>query len=97
MNVRYQPPEGGSSQLVTQAVFDSGDTLADATDDLRFSAAVAGFGLLLRRSSHAHDLSWEEVLALASTSIGEDRWGDRAELLGLVQTARGLATTATGQ
>jgi hypothetical protein len=62
--------------------------LADTSDDFRFSAAVAGFGMLLRDSQHKATLTWSMVSELASGALGRDPHGYRAELLRLIDRAR---------
>ena len=65
--------------------------LADASADLRFAAAVAGLGELLRGGRHAGDLDYETVTRLAREARGEDPRGDRGAFLGLVRLAETVA------
>ena len=71
-------------------VIDDGSRLAAVSDDFRFSAAVAGFGMLLRGSEHVGDLSFDQVVELAQTGLSTDRHGHRAGFLDLVGQAREL-------
>ena len=62
----------------------------EASTNLRFSAAVAGFGMVLRDSDHRGDFAIEDVLDIAKRSRGEDEEGYRSEFIRLVKTARDL-------
>ena len=58
---------------------------------MKFSAAVAAFGMLLRDSEYKGEASFDMVLELARESRGDDPHGDRAEFLKLVTTAKNLS------
>lgn len=88
VKLRYQPPAGGASRLLERVV--RGEREAPS-DDFRFAAAVAGFGMLLRDSEHKGRTTWESVLAAARRARGDDALGYRAEFIRLVETARLLA------
>jgi Ca-activated chloride channel family protein len=90
LKLRYKKPEEEQSQLLRFYAQPSGKSFAEASEDTRFAAAVAGFGMLLRRSKYAGDLSLEDVIEMARTAKGEDREGYRAEMIGLVELARAL-------
>ena len=61
------------------------DSTVQASPDLRFAAAVAGFGMLLRESKFSGDLTLNDVLNMARESTGEDRGGYRSEFIHLVE------------
>ena len=90
LKLRYKLPDGDKSRLIEQAV--KGGDLASraASTDLKFAAAVAGYGMLLRGSPHKGDLTWEKVLRLAEQGLGEDKEGYRAEFIDLVRQAQKL-------
>ena len=92
VKLRYKAPEGGESRLIERAVRDAGGRLDAASADLRFAAAVAQWGMLLRGSPHAGDASYEDVLELARGALGRDEHGDRAGFVRLVQSSRRLAS-----
>jgi Ca-activated chloride channel homolog len=64
------------------------DEIDSASDNTRFAAAVAEFGMLLRDSKSKGHSSFENCLKLAKESIGEDRDGYRAEFITLVEKLR---------
>jgi Ca-activated chloride channel family protein len=91
VKVRYKQPDGDTSQLLSMAVADRDGALAG---NLGFAAAVAEFGMLLRRSEHAGQASWVEAAELARRHRGADPDGYRAEFVRLVDLAAALAAQA---
>ena len=91
VKLRYQRPEGTEpSRLIEVPVKDPGIAWPQASANFRWTAAVAGYGLLLRNSPHAGDLTWETVRRLASGAKGPDPDGFRGEFLQLLEKAAGL-------
>ncbi|WZP00498.1 von Willebrand factor type A domain-containing protein [Isosphaeraceae bacterium EP7] len=90
VSLRYKHPDADKSTLIERTVKDDGRDLAAASDDLKFSSAVAGFGLLLR-GSPAGNLTYGGVLELAESSRASDPNGYRGEFLELVRKARSLS------
>jgi Ca-activated chloride channel family protein len=88
VKLRYKQPDASESQLMVQPVVDAGVRLDTTSENFRFSAAVAGFGMLLRDSKYKGDMTFEKVLELAQESQGEDANGYRAEFLQLVESSR---------
>lgn len=82
---RYKNPGDDLSNLVEFKVRDAGGALVNASDDFVYSAAVAGFGMLLRGSEHIRLLDHEKVAALAESSAGSDSY--RQEFVQLVRRA----------
>ncbi|MEA2569445.1 MAG: Ca-activated chloride channel [Acidobacteriota bacterium] len=93
LKLRYKAPDGGASKLLTQPVLDSATTFDAASDNLRFAAAVAEFGMLLRDSKYKGDASYDAVRQLALKSAGRDEEGYRRDFVKLVDQASRLAAT----
>ncbi|MHB1080610.1 MAG: YfbK domain-containing protein [Prosthecobacter sp.] len=93
VKLRYKEPESDLSKLIEVPTKDEGKTLTASSEEYKFSAAVAGFGLLLRDSSYKGTLSWETVRRLALDGKGADKQGYRGEFLQLIDKARGLKET----
>lgn len=93
VKLRYKAPDSDLSKLIEMPVKDEGKTLTASSEEYKFSAAVAGFGLLLRDSSYKGTLSWETVRRLAIDGKGADKLGYRGEFLQLIDKARGLKET----
>jgi Ca-activated chloride channel family protein len=90
LKLRYKEPDAELSRLLTRTVLDATMPIEAASENLRFAAAVAELGLLLRESPHKGDASYDQVAAMASHALGGDRDGDRAEFLQLVNAASRL-------
>ncbi len=90
IKVRYKPPTGDSSQLLTQVIKNASPALDKTSIDFRWATAVAGYGMLLRDSPLHGALTWAMVRGLASSAIGADPDGYRKELLELVERASKL-------
>jgi len=83
---RYKPPKEEKSKLIEHLVTDPDISLAETSNNFRFSAAVAGFGMLLRDSKFKGNLTYDAVIELAKASKGKDPEGYRAEFIRLVET-----------
>ena len=94
LKLRYKAPNGEQSQLMEVPVF-AGDEVEVASSDLRFAAAVAAWGMILRDSRYTDGFELSEVLELASGALGEDVGGYRAEFLRLVERTRVMELTAS--
>jgi Ca-activated chloride channel family protein len=89
VNIRYKMPGQDQSTEFGVAV-QSQEVREDSTDNIRFAAAVAGFGQLLRGGKHTGDWNYDALLQLARQSRGEDEHGYRSELVKLVELAQVL-------
>ncbi len=87
VKVRYKDPDGDRSKLLEHAVM---DRTGMPSADLRFAAAVAGFGMLLRDSEHAGTFTLNDVVSLAEAGRGDDPRGYRGEFIRLVEASRDL-------
>ncbi len=87
VKLRYKRPDGDTSTLVTHPLRDTNIALEETSNNFRFSAAVAGFGMLLRKSKFSGDASYGTIRTLAKGSTGNDAFGYRGEFLRLVEKA----------
>jgi Ca-activated chloride channel family protein len=92
VKLRYKMPTESTSQLFTKAVNEEGLSGRPSAEqgDYRFASAVAGFGLMLRGSAYAGDLTYTKILELAESGLGRDEEGYRAEFIDLVRKAQQL-------
>ena len=88
---RYKPIGQDVSRLIEKAIDAEIVSAEKTSDDFRFSAAVAGFGMLLRDSEFKGSLAYDDVLRLARGAKGKDANGDRAEFIQMVKICRLLA------
>ncbi len=82
---RYKAPKGKVSKLITHYVSDRPVAHDVTSDNFKFSAAVAEFGLLLRNSKYKGTASYDQVVHLAKQGKGKDAKGYRAEFIRLVE------------
>ncbi|MEO5925180.1 MAG: von Willebrand factor type A domain-containing protein [Bryobacteraceae bacterium] len=91
IKLRHKAPQGDKSELLQWPINANPGELRSASRDVRFAAAVAEYGLLLRRSKFAGDASFEHVLATATDAVGPDLAGYRTDFLDLVRRASALS------
>lgn len=87
VKLRYKKPDGDKSILLEQVIKKESVSLTRSSQNLKWSAAVAGFGMLLRDSDFKGDLKYQDVIALARSAKGADDQGYRSELIKLMETA----------
>ncbi|MBM3421425.1 MAG: DUF3520 domain-containing protein, partial [Bacteroidetes bacterium] len=90
VKMRYKEPAGLKSKLFDVVVRNSDRSFASASEDLRFSASVAAFGMLLRESEFRGDIDYRRVIEMATASSGRDPDGYRSEFLRMVSAAKGM-------
>lgn len=84
IKLRYKQPGESSSRLMTHPVRFASDDVR-TTEDFRFAASVASFGMLLRKSEYKGSTTSEDVLAMAKGALGEDKGRYRSEFVKLVE------------
>jgi Ca-activated chloride channel family protein len=90
VKLRYKQPDGDTSKLLERPFVDSGAEFANAAPDLKFAAAVAEFGMILRDSEFKGNGSLGAVTEWARQGKGADPNGYREGFLQLVQRAQQL-------
>ena len=90
VKLRYKAPDSDTSQLIRQGIVDDAIALSNTSDNFRFSAAVAEFGMILRGSQYKGNTSFNTILDLAKNSQSADLDGYRAEFIRLVESAQKL-------
>ncbi len=91
IKLRYKKPEGDISKLIVHPVTDENINLENTSNNFRFSAAVASFGMLLRNSAYKQNASYEDVIELAKNAKGKDTDGYRDEFIKIVNAATSLS------
>ena len=89
--LRYKAPDAGLEDEASEfavALRDSMKGWEDSSQDFRFAASVAGFGMQLRESEFRGMLDYDLLLELAGEGVGEDKNGLRKEFIELVKKAR---------
>lgn len=88
---RYKKPDGEVSKLIVHPMVDTQMELDRTSQDFRWSAAVAAFGMILRESEYVKDFSVTDVEVLAKGARGVDKDGYRAEFINLLKSSVALA------
>jgi Ca-activated chloride channel homolog len=89
VNLRYKAPKANESQLLSSNI--GQQAKAGASENLKFAAAVASYGMILRNSPFKGSSSYSSVLELANQSKGADLDGYRAEFIRLVESSKKIA------
>ncbi len=87
LKLRYKQPDGETSRLLEFPVRDGDKAYSQASQDFKFAAAVASFGMILRQSPYQGNGTLAAVLELAQEGKGSDPHGYREEFLELVKQA----------
>jgi Ca-activated chloride channel family protein len=90
VKLRYKKPEENTGRELERKVIDEGLDFGHASGDMKFAAAVAGFGMLLRDSPYKGSLTYPALLEIARPSLADDPSGYRKEFVDLVQKAESL-------
>jgi Ca-activated chloride channel family protein len=94
IKLRYKKPDGNKSMLLEKPVKGNVKEIEEASDNLKFAAAVSEFGMVLRESEFKGNATLEGASNLARSSRGEDEDGYRAELIRLIKTVKDMRATA---
>ena len=93
LKLRFKLPDEDTSHLIEAPIGRdlAVDSLAAASEDARWAAAVAAFGQKLKGSSYGGTMRWDEIETLAQGARGADANGWRAEFVQLIGTAASLS------
>jgi len=94
IKLRYKNPDGNSSILLDKPVNGSVRGIDDASDNLRFAAAVSEFGMILRNSEFKGNSTLGGASELARGARGSDEDGYRSELIRLMGTVKDMKVMA---
>jgi Ca-activated chloride channel family protein len=92
VKMRYKHPDGEASKELAAVLKGAGTAVG--SEDFRFAAAVAEFGLVLRDSPYKGDANFDAVIERASGASGYDPNGYRKEFIELVRKVRGVTDRA---
>ena len=90
VKLRYKKPDENKSELIERAVTDTNEPFESAPVDLKFAAAVAEFGMILRDSEHKGNGTLNAVVEWAREGKGGDSNGYRAGFIEMVRKAQTL-------
>jgi Ca-activated chloride channel homolog len=92
IKMRYKQPTDSKSVLFDHVVKRGETSFARSSENFRFAASVAAFGMMLRDSEHKNDLNWTRVAEMATSARGRDEDGYRAEFIRLVKAASEMSS-----
>lgn len=88
LKLRYKTPGENTSQLLTTPITSD---MGQISDDIQFSAAIAGYGQLLSGSKYLQDWGYDALINLANETKGQDAFGYRSEAIKLMRLAESLS------
>ncbi len=91
VKLRYKEPKAETSQEIQEPVINKGAKLENASNDFKFAASVAEFGMLLRDSQYKSNANFNQVLELANQGKDVDLDGYRTEFIRIVETSKKLS------
>lgn len=104
LKLRYKLPDQDTSKLIETPIMaqetaqtycgpaqDCEPSAPYASDDVRFSIAVASFGQMLKGSKYTGKMSYDDMIAMAQDAKASDEFGYRAEFINLVRLAKTAA------
>jgi Ca-activated chloride channel family protein len=91
VKLRYKAPDDDKSKLIVKTIEDSKKSIDNTSDNFRWSAAVAAFGMQLTASDFKGDLTYSDIYDLAKSARGKDEQGYRAEFIRMVESCRLMA------
>lgn len=93
MKLRYKLPSESRSRLIERALARADvKPMRQAGSDFRFASSVAGFGQILRGGRYTGTWQIADAAGPAAASLGDDRYGYRAEAPLLMDLGGSLAT-----
>lgn len=91
VKLRYKQPDENKSVAFSQSVSFKVSPIDEASENIRFASAVAGFGMLLRNSEYKGTASYDKLADMVRLSRDNDPKGYRGELIRLIGLAKELS------
>lgn len=90
VKLRYKAPDGTASRMIAMPLRNGDVPFERASEDFRFAAAVASFGMILRDSPNRGETNLDHVINAALGAKGRDEFSTRAEFVALARLAKDL-------
>ncbi len=90
IDYRYKETDADVSEAFSMPVPNEIQFFENSSENMRFTAAAAGYGMLLWGSEYSGDLTWQKVIDWSQNAQSYDPGGHRAEFVTLAETAAGL-------
>ena len=91
LKLRYKEPDGKKSKLMKSVVKDGGKSFDQASNDFRFAAAVAAYGMTLQDSKYKGSATIQSAVDMAKNGKGNDEGGYRTEFIELMLKSKKLS------
>ncbi|MEN8201986.1 MAG: von Willebrand factor type A domain-containing protein [Bacteroidota bacterium] len=88
MEFRYKKPGETQSRLMQMELDNSRAAFEASSENMRFAASLAGFGMLLKNSEFGGSVTFRDVKAWADQARSYDPYGFREEYSGLIDRVR---------
>lgn len=75
---------------MTETISNEVAQLDETSNNFRFSASVAGFGMLLRDSRYLRSWDADQIISMARSSRGRDEDGYRSEFIRLMELSENI-------
>ncbi len=95
VRLRYKRPNETKSRLINKWVRNQTVPFPESSDNFRFSAAVAAFGMLLKDSKYKGDADCKMVINIAENALGKDPHAYRQEFIDLVEEYESMTLTSS--
>lgn len=89
LKIRYKLPSEDKSKLITAPVTTANENVDPIlARETEWAIAVASFGQMLKGGQYTGSMTYDDVLAKAQATKGEDPFGYRAEFINLIYKAK---------
>lgn len=88
VKLRYKQPDSDVSKKIEQAVVFKSNDISDSHPNLKWSTAIAAFGMKLRGAAYVNDFTYDAIIKLATEAQGKDPYGYRSEAIQLMHNAK---------
>lgn len=90
LEFRYKISGQDQSRLLVHSLDNSRREFTGSSENMRFAASLAGFGMLLKNSEYRGDVSFDQVKEWANNARSFDPYGFREEYIELIDRVKSL-------
>ena len=90
LQFRYKKPNETTSILLEHDAIGNYIAFENASENMKFGAAIVGFGLMMKESEYKGDANWSAISDWGNSALGADEFGFRKELMELVENAQSI-------
>jgi len=90
IRVRYKNPDESTSQYFSLNAYYSDKTFEQASENLRFAAAVSAFALIMRNSEYVGDADYNDAIGWIQNASDYDPFNYKSDLIDLINIVKTL-------